>query len=129
MDARSERNLVGVHPDLQRLIHSVFDSFPHELIVTEGVRTQERQAELFKAGASQTLNSRHLTGHAVDLAVKVGGQVVWTWHIYAQLGAFVKEKAKELGIPIVWGGDFLHLRDGVHFELPRNAYFEDRKAA
>lgn len=128
MDARSERNLVGVHPTLTMLIREVVNTFPHEIIVTDGVRTQERQAELFKAGASQTLNSRHLTGHAVDLAVKISGQVVWTWHIYAQLGAFVKEKAKELGIPIQWGGDWL-MRDGPHFELPRNAYFEDRIAA
>lgn len=129
MDARSERNLIGVHPDLITLIRAVDTSFGHEIIVTEGVRTFERQAQLYAAKASQTMNSRHLTGHAVDLAVKVGGQVVWTWHIYAQLGAFVKEKAKELGIPIVWGGDFLTLKDGPHFELPRNAYFEDRKTA
>lgn len=124
MDERSERNLIGVHPDLVTLIRHVATQFEHEIIVTEGVRSQERQAELFKAGASQTLNSRHLTGHAVDLAVKVGGQVVWTWHIYASLGVAMKAEAKRLGTPIVWGGDFLTLKDGPHFELPRNQYFD-----
>ena len=129
MDSRSERNLIGVHGDLVTLIRAVDTSFPHEIIVTEGVRTFERQAQLYAAKASQTMNSRHLTGHAVDLAVKIGGQVVWTWHIYAELGAFVKAKAKELGIPIQWGGDWARLKDGPHFELPRNAYFEERIAA
>ena len=108
------------------LIRAVATSFGYPIIVTEGVRTKERQAELVKAGASQTLNSRHLTGHAVDLAVKVGGQVVWTWHIYAKLGAFVKEKSQSLGIPVIWGGDFKTLRDGPHFELPRNLYFDEK---
>lgn len=125
MDARSERNLAGVHPDLATLIRAVATQYEHEIIVTEGVRTPERQAELFKAGASLTLNSRHLTGHAIDVAVKVSGEIVWTWHIYAKLAEVVKQTAKELAIPIIWGGDFV-MRDGVHYELPRNRYFEDR---
>jgi len=66
LDARSIRKLEGVHPDLVRLAHAASEGM--SIIVTEGLRTPEKQAQLVKAGASQTLRSRHLTGHAVDLA-------------------------------------------------------------
>jgi peptidoglycan L-alanyl-D-glutamate endopeptidase CwlK len=42
---------------------------PLDFSITEGLRTKERQKELFSAGKSQTMNSRHLTGKAVDIAV------------------------------------------------------------
>ena len=120
MDDRSERSLIGVHPDLVKVVRASHADWHDELndfIVTEGVRSQERQAQLYKAGASQTLNSRHLTGHAVDLAVKVGGQVRWDWPLYFRLGAVMKSNALRLGVKIVWGGDWKTFRDGPHYEL------------
>lgn len=94
----------------------------NSLVVTEGVRTKERQAQLYKAGASQTLNSRHLTGHAVDLACKVGNEVRWDWPLYFRLGALMKSNALNRGVKIVWGGDWKTFKDGPHFELDRSAY-------
>ena len=91
-------------------------------IVTEGIRSKERQAELVRKGASQTMNSRHLTGHAVDLACVVGTEVRWDWPLYNKLGAHVKAVAAELGVPIVWGGDWVSFKDGPHFELDRKKY-------
>jgi peptidoglycan L-alanyl-D-glutamate endopeptidase CwlK len=91
-------------------------------IVTEGIRTKERQAQLVKSGASTTLNSRHLTGHAVDLAVRVDGTIRWDWPLYYKLGAQVKEAARIEGIPIEWGGDWLKFKDGPHFQLPWSKY-------
>jgi peptidoglycan L-alanyl-D-glutamate endopeptidase CwlK len=80
-----------------------------DFIVTEGMRTVERQRQLVAAGASQTMNSRHLTGHAVDLAALVAGG-------YTALGAAVKRAAVEEQVAITWGGDW-KMRDGPHFEL------------
>lgn len=120
LDDRSKVRLKGVHPDLVRVIDLA--STRASFIVTEGLRTKERQAELFKAGASKTMNSRHLTGHAVDLAVKVGDEIRWDWPLYEELAEVVKKCARELEIPIVAGADWVKFRDGPHFELDRKVY-------
>ncbi len=120
MDARSEKNLVGVHPDLVKVVRKAAEKF--NFVVIEGLRTKIRQLELVKAGASQTMNSRHLTGHAVDCAVLVAGKIRWDWPLYAALAAAMKEAAKELNVAIVWGGDWKTLKDGPHFELDKKFY-------
>lgn len=127
MDDRSEKNLIGVHADLVSVVrqtHRDWTSFDdgNDFIVTEGVRTKERQAELVKAGASQTMNSRHLTGHAVDLACLVKGEVRWDWPLYHRLAALMKSNARNMGIPIIAGADFQTFKDGPHFELDRAHY-------
>lgn len=127
MDARSERNLQGVHPDLAAIVREAMDRLSQRndglgAIVIEGVRTTVRQAELVKAKASRTMRSRHLTGHAVDLMATVNGEGRWDWPLYPRVAAVVKGVAKERGIPLVWGGDWKTLVDGPHFELDRLAY-------
>jgi peptidoglycan L-alanyl-D-glutamate endopeptidase CwlK len=121
-DARSAKNLVGVHPDLVRVMTLARTHSAVPFIITEGLRTRERQAQLVKAGASQTMNSRHLTGHAVDVAAMVGGKVSWDWPLYERIAVVVKQAATDLGIPIVWGGDWRSFRDGPHYELNRKTY-------
>lgn len=117
LDARSRKRLEGVHPDLVKVIEAADEMSPLEFIVTEGVRTLARQQQLVAAGASKTLKSRHLTGHAVDLAVKVNGEIRWDWPLYGRLAATVKEAAANLGIPVEWGGDWRSFKDGPHFQL------------
>lgn len=120
---RDRERLKGVHLKLVAVVEKAKEISPHDFIVTEGLRTPERQKELFEARATQTLNSRHLTGHAVDLAVLVGKEVRWDWPLYAALGRAMKEAAAELSVPIVWGGDWRTFKDGPHFELDRR-YFK-----
>lgn len=123
--ARDVDRLKGVHADLVRLVTEVAKSMadgPMTFMVIEGLRTKDRQAALVKAGASQTQNSRHLTGHAVDLGVLMDGKLSWDFKLYRQLAAIVKAKATSLGIPIIWGGDWKTLVDGPHFELDRKVY-------
>lgn len=121
LSKRSRDSLQGVHPDLVRVIERAIQLTEVDFVVIEGLRTPARQAELVKAGASQTQNSRHLTGHAVDLAAWVG-TVRWDWPLYPRIAAAVKQAAKELGVPIEWGGDWTSFKDGPHFQLPRKAY-------
>ena len=120
IDARSERNLIGVHPDLVKVIRRAAKA--GGFVVAEGLRTKARQAQLVKAGASRTMNSRHITGHAIDVAALVNGEVRWDWPLYAAIAVRVKAAAKDLGVPIIWGGDWKSFRDGPHFELDRKAY-------
>lgn len=120
--ARSERNLSGVHPDLVKVVRKAASYGELDFVVIEGLRNAARQAELVKAGASKTHNSRHLTGHAVDIAVRVNGQIRWDWPLYHKLGALVKKAAAAVGVPIEWGGDWRTFKDGPHFQLPRATY-------
>lgn len=109
--------MIGVDSRLVQVVELASTLSPVEFIVTEGVRTLERQKQLFEAKASRTLNSKHLVGKAVDLAAKVGGEVRWDWPLYSQLAVAMKTAAKQLNIEIVWGGDWKSLKDGPHFEL------------
>lgn len=119
LTARDIQRLSGVHPDMVRVITRARQHA--DFIVTEGMRTVERQRQLVAAGASQTMNSRHLTGHAVDLAALVAGGVRWDWPLYTALGAAVKRAAVEEQVAITWGGDW-KMRDGPHFELEWGRY-------
>lgn len=121
--SRSLKNMVGIHPDLRRVLDRALQDSPLDFSVIEGLRTLERQKQLFASGASQTLNSRHLTGHAVDLLpIGPNGKGAFDWPLYDQLGPAVKSAADAEGVAIVWGGDWKKFRDGPHFELDRNVY-------
>lgn len=122
LSQRSRRNLQGVHPALQAVVEGAILRTRVDFMVTEGMRSAERQGALVKAGASRTLNSRHLTGHAVDVAAWVDGAVRWDWPLYPRIAEAFKAVAAEKGVPLVWGGDWPRLRDGPHFELCRKTY-------
>ncbi len=123
LSTRSQQRLIGVHPDLVRLVRTAIKDSPVDFTVLEGLRTLDRQKKLVAAGASRTLNSRHLTGHAVDLAPYFAGQVRWDWPLYYPLADHIKLTAMRLNIPVQWGGDWRGgFRDGPHWELSRTAY-------
>ena len=124
LNDRSMKNLSGVHPDMVAVVLKASEGgIP--FIVTEGLRTLERQEMLVAAGKSRTLNSRHIHGLAVDLAVSLpDGGVSWKRDDYKILAMQVKAASVELGIPIVWGGEWVSFWDGCHWELDRR-YFPD----
>ena len=121
---RSLNNLKGIHPDLRRVIDRALQDSPLDFVVIEGLRTRERQVEMVASGASRTMNSRHLTGHAVDLMPIGPRGPAFDWPLYDKLGPAVKEAADKEGVTLVWGGDWKSFRDGPHFELERNRYPE-----
>lgn len=121
-------NLEGVHPDLVKVVKRAIEVTECDFTVTEGLRTKQRQAQLLKEKKTTTMNSRHLTGHAVDLAAWVipegsdKGTVSWDWKYYEQIADAMKQAASELKIPIEWGGDWKSFIDGPHFQLPFKQY-------
>tara|TARA_R100001086_G_scaffold104969_1_gene52737 strand:+ start:601 stop:981 length:381 start_codon:yes stop_codon:yes gene_type:complete len=119
---RSLDKLKGVHPDLQSVVHEAIKITPVDFTVLEGMRSRDRQIALVKAGKSQTMNSRHLTGHAVDLGAWVDGTIDWSWEHYENIAWAMKKASHDLGVKIVWGGDWVSFKDGVHFELDREFY-------
>lgn len=122
LNVRSRERMKGVHPELAGVIEYAAEIAPGTFIVTEGLRTPDRQYQLYVSGASKTLNSRHLTGHAVDLAALVDGRVRWDWPLYHKLAAVVKQAAYERNVPLIWGGDWTSFPDGPHYELDRRVY-------
>jgi len=138
LGARSLSRLEGVHPDLVRVVKRAAEMSNLDFTVLEGVRTIARQRELLKIGATSTLNSRHLTGHAVDLGVLIGRDVRWDWSLYLKLGEVMRAASLNEKVPIRWGGTWKLLSaiegpitakilsrsfpDGPHFELPRAKY-------
>ncbi|PID44082.1 MAG: hypothetical protein CSB48_02880 [Proteobacteria bacterium] len=119
---RSRRNLLGVHPDLVPIVEHAIHITRVDFTVIEGVRSIERQQKLVRSGASRTMNSRHLTGHAVDLGAWVDGQIDWSWPLYYQIADAMKCAAKKLDTPLEWGGDWKRFKDGPHFQLPWASY-------
>jgi peptidoglycan L-alanyl-D-glutamate endopeptidase CwlK len=131
ISARCEFRLAGVHPDLVRVVRRAAEGGAMFRVV-EGLRTPERQAELVAKGASQTMNSRHLTGHAVDLAPLVGPDVSWDWKHFYPMADAIADAARAEGVPLIWGGAWGRL---VHdwpqggAKQAQDAYVAERRAA
>ena len=122
LSQKSKDRLSGVHPDLVAVVKRAIELSTVDFAVLEGVRSKARQEQLVAAGASQTMNSRHLTGHAVDLGAMVSGTVRWDWPLYFKVADAMKSAAAELSVPLEWGGDWKKFKDGPHFQLPFKEY-------
>ncbi|HHT0056902.1 TPA: M15 family metallopeptidase [Klebsiella michiganensis] len=119
-DSKSDKLIREVHPKLRGLMNEAIRRSGVRFIITEGLRTKKRQLELLAQGKSLTQNSRHLTGHAVDVAILHNNKVTWEFKYYKALASCIKSIASEMKIDIVWGGDWENIRDGAHFELKRS---------
>lgn len=116
---RSEARLAEVDPKLAELMRRVEAAHPDAFEIAEARRTPERQAQMVAEGKSQTMNSKHLTGNAVDIAlIGPDGKPNWDFESYRPIADTAKSVAAELGVPdFVWGGDWKTLKDGVHFQV------------
>jgi peptidoglycan L-alanyl-D-glutamate endopeptidase CwlK len=132
---RSLKNLVGVHPDLIRVLDRALQISPTMFVVTEGLRTLERQRELVRIKASKTLASRHLKqadgyGHAIDFYAyvdvnrdgKVSFEEMSNVRLMIPIAEAIKAAAAQEKVAVTWGGDWRKFRDYVHFELDRKVY-------
>lgn len=145
----SLKELQGVHQDLVAVVKRAIQLSIQDFAVHDGIRTLEEQKNLVQAGASQTLDSRHITGHAVDLVPYINGKLRWEWEPIYRIADAVRLASKELGIPLRWGGawdiaftesqdppdelvaEYVARRkkagkkaflDGPHYELPKAQY-------
>jgi peptidoglycan L-alanyl-D-glutamate endopeptidase CwlK len=127
LSEKAKMKLTGAHPDLARVVAHAANLSPIDFTVLEVLRTPARQKELVAKGASKTMKSRHLPGadgksRAVDIAPMDGGQVSWAWPLYFKLAPIIKQAAKDVGVPIEWGGDWRTFKDGPHWQLPWKEY-------
>jgi peptidoglycan L-alanyl-D-glutamate endopeptidase CwlK len=134
-DERSKKAFVDVHPDLLKIVERARAICPFKFIATCGKRTLAEQKVLVAAGASRTLDSRHIPSdngfsHAIDLAIYVDldkdGKIelveMYDWPNMTALAGYMKQAARELNIPLEWGGDWKSFKDGPHYQLPKKLY-------
>jgi len=131
LNVRSEKNLVGVDEALAKVVRAVAEKY--DILVIEGVRTKERQADLYSQGRTKpgkiitwTMDSKHLTGDAVDVVMLKNGTIDWNdTKSFVELGTVMVDTAKQLGVKLRWGYDWdgdgvlkeKGESDGPHFEL------------
>lgn len=120
---RCEARLQGVHPDLAKVVRLASDKCKFRVI--EGLRDIARQRELVASKKSKTMNSRHLTGHAIDvIAIGDDGIATYDMEDLTRVATAIREAAKECGVKVEWGaaakygGDFATFNDSPHFQLP-----------
>ena len=126
LGSRSRQNLIGVNDDLIKVVELAITISDQDFTVVEGMRSLERQKRLYASGASTTMNSRHLTGHAVDLIPYPfhgdfdgdGIPNIEDWDQYYPIATAMKTAALQLGIVVEWGGDWKSFKDGPHWQLP-----------
>ena len=63
---RSRERLKGVNAKLVNVLNELIKIM--DVTIIEGVRSEERQAELLENGATKVKYSRHMEGKAVDIA-------------------------------------------------------------
>ncbi|TXH10056.1 MAG: M15 family peptidase [Spirochaetes bacterium] len=119
---RSLSNLEGVHPDLVAVAKMALGLSPVDFVVIDGLRTIEEQKILVAKGKSRTLDSRHLTGHAIDVAAYVNNGISWDFAPYEQIAAAFEIASGRLKVPLVCGINWASFVDAGHFELDRGAY-------
>jgi peptidoglycan L-alanyl-D-glutamate endopeptidase CwlK len=127
---KSRLKLNGVHRDLVAVVEKAITISSKDFTIIEGLRSIERQKQLYAAGKSKTLNSRHITGHAVDLAPwptngdfdSDGILNIADWDEYYPIADAMKEAAQDLGVSLEWGGDWKGFPDGPHFQLSHKGY-------
>lgn len=103
LSQRSLSKLEGVDNNLAAVVRGAIELTKVDFGVTEGLRTVERQKQLVADGKSQTMNSKHLEGRAVDLVAYVGPNISWELKLYDDICDAMKEAAIELGVAVKWG--------------------------
>ena len=115
---RSLKAMKGLHKDLVQLIKVGIVNSPYDFVITEGLRSAERQAEMLRTKKSKVRHSKHQDGFAVDImAYDENGKGTWEHTYYEAINSHIQEVANLEGIVITWGGTWTTLVDAVHFQI------------
>jgi hypothetical protein len=131
LSKRSLAKLEGVDAGLVAVVKRAIEITTVDFGVTEGMRSIETQRKYVDAGKSQTMNSKHLTGDAVDLVAYCEGAVCWELNLYDDIADAMKQAATELGVPLLWGAAW-NVPDITKWEGTMNEamchYIDERRA-
>ena len=131
LSQKSLDRLEGVNEHLINVVKTAIVLTDIDFGVICGMRTVEEQQALVDKGASQTMKSKHLDGHAVDLMAYVGGRASWELNVYDDIADAMQKSAREVGTPLRWGAawhiDDIRDWDGT-MEEAMNAYIDLRRS-
>ena len=131
LSQRSLDRLDGVDERLVAVVKQAIQNTKVDFGVICGLRTMEEQRKLVDAGASKTMNSKHLEGNAVDLMAYIGSRGSWELNLYDDIADAMAEAARELSVPIQWGACW-HIADirdwNGTMEEAMNAYVDLRRS-
>jgi peptidoglycan L-alanyl-D-glutamate endopeptidase CwlK len=114
LSTRSIQRLDGVDDRLIKVVERAIILTNVDFGVIQGLRTVEEQTKLVASGASKTMKSKHLTGHAVDLGAYIGSRLSWELTLYDDIADAMKQAAKEKGHSIRWGAAW-HINNIVEY--------------
>ncbi|MGF1688350.1 M15 family metallopeptidase [Photobacterium japonica] len=124
---RSLQRLAEGHALQEKVVKRAIELCDVDFTVIEVLRTREKQEVLVADGASKTMNSRHLTGHAVDLGAWVNGSVRWDWEHYFKIAKAMQQAAIEYNVRIVWGGCWECINDAGDLKAAQERYIARKK--
>lgn len=120
---RSLERMEGVDPRLKEIAkHAItISKIDFGIPADGGLRTAERQAELFATGKSKAdgvkNKSRHQSGNALDVYAYVEGKASWEKEHLAMVAAAMLQSASILGYKLEWGGLWKSFVDMPHFQI------------
>lgn len=131
LSQRSLDKLAGVRPELIEVVKQAIEITTIDFGVTEGLRTKERQIELFEKGASQIRDGgKHVDGMAVDLVAYIDGRISWELNLYDNIADAMKQAAIEKNVALRWGAAWnvpdIRLWRGT-MEEAMNYYIDERR--
>jgi|TARA_R110001592_G_scaffold312574_2_gene587946 peptidoglycan L-alanyl-D-glutamate endopeptidase CwlK len=99
---RSKERLKGVDRRLVSVLNELIKIM--DVTIIEGLRSEQRQEKLLKAGSTKTKFSKHIEGKAVDLAPY---PIDWEDRDrFHYMGGMIRGIAKQLNVSVRWGGDW-----------------------
>ena len=133
LSKRSLNTMVGVHPDLVKVIKEAIATSPYDFMITQGVRTAKYQNELYQQGRTKrglkvtnadgyTKKSNHQMkidgfGYAIDFVIVNGKALDWdTESKYKAVARHILVTGHKLGISLEWGGDW-KFKDYPHVQI------------
>ena len=132
LSKRSLDRLDGVDERLATVVKSAIHRTKIDFGVICGMRTLKEQKALVEKGASQTMKSKHLAGHAVDLMAYIGSRGSWELNLYDDIADAVSEAAREVDVPIRWGAAWtipnIAQFTGGTMEDAMNSYIDERRS-
>ena len=134
LSQRSLNRLIGVNENLVNVVKRAIEISEVDFMVVEGLRTKQRQEELYAQGRTKpgkvvtwTMKSKHIDGLAVDIApCNKDGSINWNdLKMFDKMADAMFKAAKELNINIRHGADWnmngvkreKGETDSPHFEL------------
>lgn len=113
LNQRSLDRLKGVKQVLIDILNEAIKTSPYEFQISPdgGIRSSERQKELFEKGASKCdgiiKKSKHQTGDAYDIYLnKEVGTAMWDKEKLTKVQHHIKEVAMDMGVELSLGCDW-----------------------